>query len=112
MVLIVDDHEEVCRLVGIVLTAKGYQIEYANNGLDALEKLRARNGGFRAVITDYEMPGMNGSELRDRILSEWPKMAVAIMSGQTALEGIPFLAKPFTPAELYATLESVISTGV
>ena len=67
-ILIVDDEEGMRRLLGRVLTKEGYETTSVGSGAEALQYL----GGdqFDLVITDIQMPGMNGLELlRDRITS-------------------------------------------
>ncbi|WP_135229054.1 Hpt domain-containing protein [Deinococcus fonticola] len=61
-VLLVDDSLSVRRLVGRMLERGGLQVETANDGQEALDKLQL-DDTFDAVITDLEMPRMNGYEL-------------------------------------------------
>src|SRR6185436_20109794 len=60
--LLVDDDEEACRLLGEVLEREGYQVVRAlsvEQALDALEQ----QGPFDAVLTDLRMPGASGLDL-------------------------------------------------
>lgn len=59
-ILIVDDDATTRKLLGLYLKAKGYEVAYAENGLEGLEKLGAENPNL--VISDLNMPYMDGIE--------------------------------------------------
>ncbi len=59
-ILIVDDSVSMRQMTSMILKGEGYQVIEAENGEQALEQL---TDGVKAVITDYNMPGMNGAEL-------------------------------------------------
>jgi len=60
-ILVVDDDRTTRKILGLYLKAKGYEVEYAENGLDAMEKLGTIN--INLVMTDLNMPYMDGLEL-------------------------------------------------
>jgi two-component system chemotaxis response regulator CheY len=60
-ILIVDDDGVTRKLLGLYLRGKGYDVSFAENGLDALEKLGLEN--INLVLTDLNMPYMDGIEL-------------------------------------------------
>src|SRR5215471_2143509 len=60
-ILIVDDNEIAVEIVRGTLAAAGYNVRCATNGREALDIVL--NGGYRLVITDWDMPEMNGLEL-------------------------------------------------
>jgi len=60
-ILVVDDEAHVTRLVQMHLEDEGYEVVTACDGVDALEKIEAQK--FDAVITDYNMPRMDGQQL-------------------------------------------------
>jgi chemosensory pili system protein ChpA (sensor histidine kinase/response regulator) len=66
--LLIDDSLSVRKFIGRMLEAAGYQVETASDGEEGLRKASASS--FRLIITDLEMPKMNGYELiqalRDR----------------------------------------------
>ena len=64
-VLAVDDSPTTRSFLRSVLAAAGYSVQTAVNGLDALEKLRAEPVAL--VVSDIEMPGMDGLELTRRV---------------------------------------------
>lgn len=65
-ILIVDDEPHVTRLVQMKLRAAGYDAVTACNGLEALDKLE-NEGPFDAIVTDYNMPKMDGRQLCEAI---------------------------------------------
>lgn len=70
-VLIVDDDEMVRKFLFDVLHLHGFDVQAANDGIAALELLKASD--FDIVITDYAMPGTNGIELTKIMRSQCPR---------------------------------------
>lgn len=60
-ILVVDDDKTTRKILGLYLKAKGYEVEYAENGIDAMEKLGTAQ--VNLVMTDLNMPYMDGLEL-------------------------------------------------
>lgn len=108
-VLIVDDDEISIDLLSNVLSSSGYDVLTARNGKEALEKLRESH--CRLVVSDLEMPEMDGLELCRRIregdfsryiytiLLTSHKGTEDIIAGLSA-GADDFVAKPFHPEEL------------
>ncbi|MGD9721939.1 MAG: response regulator [Pirellulales bacterium] len=108
-ILIADDNPIALDLLERTLSAGGYQVITADNGHTALELLRESN--CQMVITDWEMPGMNGLELCRQIRSScfmnYVYVILLTARGDTAdtIEGMSagaddFIIKPFQPTEL------------
>ena len=113
--LIVDDDEISLEILESVLSELGYQVVRATNGKEALEKLRA--DPIHLVITDWEMPEMNGLELCRAIRDEDFSGYVFIImltsrdGGQQKIDGIhggadSFLVKPLNSEELLVSLKT------
>jgi DNA-binding response OmpR family regulator len=112
-VLIVDDDDDVRRVLADVLSAAGYRVRDFSAGAEALEAL----DGFQPelMIIDYAMPGRNGAELaqhmRERI-GDIPVLFVTGYANDAALHALgdrtPILRKPFRPAELAAKVRSTL----
>jgi putative two-component system response regulator len=113
--LIVDDDQVALSLITNILTEGGYDVETARNGRDALKILHG--GGIRLLITDWEMPEMNGIELCQAIRSEdfagyvYVIMLSAKVSPEQKIDGINagadnFIVKPVNPAELLVCLKT------
>ena len=97
-IMVVDDDDNVRRMMCVMLEAEGYATVGARDGLDALERMRDVSPSL--VFVDLMMPRMDGERLihsmrADAALSAIP---IAIMSGQThapsALSGETRLVKP------------------
>jgi PAS domain S-box-containing protein len=108
-VLLVEDDEQVRRLVVAALKRYGYEVVEADCGPVALEKYASLAARIDLLITDVVMPGgMSGIELAAALRREQPVIPVMLMSGYHAQgldHGIPnstYLAKPFAIPELLA----------
>ena len=113
--LIVDDDELSLELLQEILREMGYEVERAANGKEAMEKLR--HNAIHLVITDWEMPEMNGLELCRAIRTEdfdgyvFIIMLTSREGGQQRIDGIhagadAFLLKPLNSEELLVSLKT------
>lgn len=69
--LVVDDNELYREVLSLALSELGYFVTSAANGHEALRILEIHSkSGFHTIITDHEMPGMNGLELIQSILEK------------------------------------------
>jgi DNA-binding response OmpR family regulator len=116
-VLVVDDDRLILELVKQILEHEGIVAHCAASGEEALEKMRDRT--FSLMITDYNMPGLNGIELARKGLKLAPLMSIIMDTGEnsphiTSLAkeiGISkVLAKPFRPTELMNSIRDVMGT--
>jgi CheY-like chemotaxis protein len=78
-VLIVDDNENIREMLSRVLSWYGLEVNEASNGLDALTLLTGNN--FRLVLTDLQMPGMDGVTLAGKIRKKWPAIRIVLVTG-------------------------------
>lgn len=114
-VVLVEDDELVRRYVSLRLRREGYQVHEANNGLQALEITKHVSPDF--VITDWEMPEMDGAMLcrhiRDKAFQNY--VYIIMMTGETEsvdlVAGLEsgaddFISKPIVPRELVARLRT------
>lgn len=115
-VLVVEDQEQVRRLVCRILSRDGYHVLAAEGGEDALELAATHQGPIDLLITDVMMSGMNGRELGERMAEARPGLRVLYMSGYTAdligdqglSPAAPLIQKPFTTAALTAKVREVL----
>ncbi len=107
-ILVVDDAEEIRKMVCAMLLQSGYRALEASDGSEALRTLEQDGEQVNLVVTDLVMPEMNGRELAQRISEIRPGLPIIFMSGysdQPITHGVSakdslFLAKPFTPTKL------------
>jgi DNA-binding NtrC family response regulator len=79
--LCVDDDPGIRQLYNLLLGSNGYEILLAADAHQALKFLRSRSNGIDAIITDYEMPGMNGVEFANEVKRRYPSLPILMMSG-------------------------------
>lgn len=117
-VLVVEDQDEVRVFVASVLTAHGYHIVTAANGVEALRRLEDEDMQPHLLLTDVVMPDMNGRALAAETQRRLPQIRVLYTSGyaetfivsQGVVEpGLVYLAKPFTPAELLRRVRDALA---
>ena len=81
--LVVDDEEELLELARLLLEGMGYRVLTATNGKQALATLR-REQNIDLLFSDVVMPGgLNGYELAEQAISEFPNLKVLLTSGYT-----------------------------
>jgi CheY-like chemotaxis protein len=83
-VLLVEDDEEVRMLALQVLYRQGYKVLEASQGKEASLICEGYRGPIHLMVTDVVMPGMNGPELAEKLLSLRREMKILFMSGYTA----------------------------
>ncbi len=116
--LLVDDDERLLAAMKRVLKKDGYRLMFARNGSEALEKLDKKNVDL--VISDYQMPGMNGVELLSKIRELYPDILTIMMTGvedvKIAMQAIneagvyKFLLKPCGSEVLKITVKRAVET--
>jgi len=106
-VLVVDDEQQIVRMVANVLAELDLHAETAGDGAEGLEQFRKHADEIALVLTDIMMPEMNGLDMAHRILEIRPDTKILFMSGYSdgALENrarkeFPFLRKPFLASAL------------
>jgi two-component system response regulator FlrC len=83
-VLIVDDEEPIRSFLVGALETEGYWLEQAGDGLEALQKLRARS--YQVVLTDLRMPGLDGMALLEKLRSDYPGVEVIVLTAYGTVE--------------------------
>jgi len=111
--LIVDDDDAVRAFVCVATRRLGYAVLEASHGVDALTQMEKNPGKIGLVLTDINMPVMDGLELIRALKKLTPPPAIAVMSGRfetyvrssLLAEGVTsLLGKPFSRDELKLTL--------
>src|ERR1700744_45474 len=80
-VLIVDDEEPMRLLVGRAIAMDGHEIATASDGAEALEILDRADSPFDLVLTDIQMPVMDGIALALSAARDFPRVTILLMTG-------------------------------
>src|SRR5580765_2536320 len=112
-VLVVEDEEALRQLVVMLLQNKGHDVLQACNGLEGLMVYSSYRARLDLVLTDIDMPQMNGLLLATRIRALDPSRKILFMSGRPPenpdeLGNSPLLSKPFRPDQLMAAVEGAM----
>ena len=116
-VLVVEDEEALLTIARPVLDAKGYTVLTATRPSEAEAVFARRADEIELLLTDVVMPGGNGPDLYQRLVTTRPSLKVLYMSGYTDVAayrngilkpGSPFIQKPFDPEELAQKVREVI----
>jgi signal transduction histidine kinase/ActR/RegA family two-component response regulator len=117
-ILVVEDEEEVRKLVARSLKKQGYKVFEASQGKEALSLCEKQGGPIHLMVTDVVMPEMTGMELAKHIKQVYPDMKVLYMSGynpdrvaidcENLEKGIEFIQKPFEVYKLARKVREVL----
>ncbi len=115
-VLVVDDETSTRQTIARMLEAGGFRVEQASSGADALKRLASDSASIDFVLTDVTMPGMTGIDLSYQIRDQYPRIPVAIVSGDVselersviARSDVPFIKKPFHAESLYSAVREAV----
>lgn len=116
-ILIVDDSESIRELVALTLESSGYTVVKGNDGVEALQKLDGRE--FNLVITDLNMPNMDGLQLirelrRKDGYTGIPILLLTTESQQSRKEeakaagATGWIVKPFVPEKLLDVIKKIV----
>jgi DNA-binding NtrC family response regulator len=114
-VLVVDDEDRFRKTISRILTDKGFDVDEAANGVDALDKLA--QGGFDVVLLDMKMPQLGGEETFKSIVSQGLDVETICLTGhvsaQDAMEMIrqgafDYLLKPASVAEILQKVQQAV----
>jgi hypothetical protein len=116
-ILLVEDDDEVRRLMKQILTDSGHAVLEAAGVDEAIGVAEEHGGGIDLLVSDIVMPGFNGIELATRLAAKRPKMSVLYVSGysdqEVVLRGqqpsVNYLQKPFAPSELVSRVAQVLA---
>lgn len=114
-VLLVEDEVSVANGIKMVLSEKGYGVDVAMTGLDALKLFKDTN--FDLVVSDLRLPDIDGMDVIKAIKEERPETKVVIITGypsvSTAVESAKigvsdYLRKPFTEDDFLAAVSEAL----
>jgi PAS domain S-box-containing protein len=116
-ILVVEDEENVRRVICETLRSHGYKLLEAPHGGNALLSCEQHKGEIDLMLTDVVMPEMSGGDLIDHLMSHYPQMKILCMSGYTddtivrhgiLEEKVEFIQKPFTTVALAQRIRKVL----
>lgn len=116
-VLLVEDETNMAKMQAKILQRKGYEVDSAANGREALSKLNRSD--FDVVITDLKMPLMDGMQLLREMNIKERGCAVIVLTGHGTIESAveamqhgaaDYLTKPCNPDELLLKVDKLLET--
>ena len=111
-ILIADDEEIVRALLAEALKPYGYEIDLAENGVEAMSHIEKKS--YDLIITDYMMPKMDGLELTRRIKAKYPSTPIFIITGTGPVQDFlksgatACIMKPFKILELQNMVKTIL----
>lgn len=117
-ILVVDDELSMREFISILLEREGYEVVTAADAATALERLAAST--IDLVISDVQMPGLNGLELLARIRESSPETAVLLITAYSTAEqaveamklgAYDYLAKPFKVEEIKVLVRNALENA-
>jgi PAS domain S-box-containing protein len=119
-ILVADDEPAVLETTSELLRLRGFETVLATDGNDAVRRFRATPQGFKAVLLDLTMPGLDGADALRAIRAENPAVPALVMSGFSEeavidrLQGlgqVGILHKPFTRELLIERVAAAAATA-
>ncbi|MCK1652872.1 response regulator [Bradyrhizobium sp. 149] len=80
-ILIADDEDSMRQLVARAIAMDGHEIVTAQDGAEALDILTRADGGFDLLLTDIQMPVMDGIALALAVARDFPGLTILLMTG-------------------------------
>ena len=119
-VMVVDDESDVRKVARICLEKSGYQVIEAENGEQAIQQIKEGDNPLvlDVIITDINMPKVNGLEAIQFFQQEWPRVPLIVMTGYPNLETakelmkrglVDYLVKPVDKEKLNEAVEKAMS---
>ena len=111
-ILVVDDDKSIRDLVSTMLESEGNRVLSAANGAEAVAVYRSHEGQIDLVLTDMDMPVMDGVEEILHIRMTNPAAKVICMTGaseQRCPAGVMLLSKPFSAEKLFQAVDGATS---
>lgn len=117
-ILIVEDEDNVRKLLVRALSSQGYKVLEASSSAEALRICAKEGRTIDLILSDIVLPDVPGPQLIEKVRSGMPGVRVLYMSGyaeqkiteaQVLKEGVFFIPKPFLPSELQKKIREVLA---
>jgi DNA-binding NtrC family response regulator len=111
-ILVVDDDEDIRKTLTTILEDKGYAVDTARNGREAMMKTKSKT--YNLALIDIRLPDMEGTALLTRIRDTTPNMRKIIITGYPSLRNAidalnrgadAYIIKPFDVTEILQIIE-------
>ena len=118
IILVADNEVMVRNLVTLLMQGEGHLVLAAADGHEGLELSRNYPEPIDLLITDVQMPRMNGTDLAGHLMEERPGIKVLLTSGADVREivsqnaNMPFLPKPFDGQTLKTRVREILAASV
>ena len=120
LILAVDDDKRVRNLIKLYLSKSAYEVAFANDGLDALEKLKKIKPDL--ILLDAMMPNRDGFDVCQTIRAnpEWAGVHIIMLTAKgrdierekgLAMGADDYITKPFSTKEVMAHVEKILGPG-
>ena len=113
-ILVAEDEDSIRKLMEMILVSAGYRVLTAANGVEEVALYRSYTTQIDLVITDLNMPVLDGYQAVLLIHETKPDAKIICMTGyagQPVPDCTKFLAKPFTPPELVQCVAESLRGG-
>lgn len=114
VILVVEDEQNIAKLVSLYLGNEGYAVEHVADGADALDAVRRVEPDL--VVLDLMLPGVDGIELCRRIRADGRLPVIMLTARDQEVDRVlgleigadDYITKPFSPRELVARVKAVL----
>jgi DNA-binding NtrC family response regulator len=111
-ILVIDDDENITKVVAAILKDKGYSVDIAGTGTEAIKKTQENH--YDLMLVDIRLPDMEGTEVIIRIRDTTPKIRKIIVTGYPTLQNAvtavnrgadAYIMKPFDVEKMLAAVK-------
>jgi two-component system, OmpR family, response regulator len=113
-ILVIEDNESVCEMIGMFFLKEGIQGEFVHNGNEGYNRFKA--GSWDVLIVDWMLPGMDGVTLCRKIREEKSAVPIIMLTAKDSesdqvlgleMGADDYVTKPFSPLALMARIKAV-----
>ncbi len=119
-ILIVDDEATQRRMLEVVVSKAGYNVEVASGGSEAIDRLLSGEGGIDAVILDLSMPVVDGIDVLEAVHPLLPDLPIIMLTSHSSIKNVvdamgaganDFLIKPASAERIRSAIEAALGAG-
>lgn len=117
-ILVVDDDDSVRMFTARALGLDGHRVDTVNDGDAALELIIAEKGSYDLILSDIQMPAMDGIEMARTAAKDFPDLRILLMTGFAQQREnakdlnkiiIDVVAKPFSLSDIRGAVEQALA---